>query len=122
MVVPSGGKRWHGHIEANSMRNALVIMGVPPDRILLETSSMNTAENALFTTHLAMQHGWTRLAVVTCPWHLPRAIVDFHRCGMDVIPIAADQPAFSHWYGAYHKVRESICTRIDGVRLWGKTP
>jgi uncharacterized SAM-binding protein YcdF (DUF218 family) len=122
IVVPSGGRRWHGHLEAGSMRSMLVKLGVPEDRIVIEGASMTTAENALFTTRLASQRRWSHLAVVTCAWHIPRAVLDFRRCGLDVMPIAASGGTSTLRERAVRSVKEWTCTRLDGVRLRMRVP
>ena len=40
--------------------------------VLLETGSVNTAGNCAAITAAARQHGWSRLALVTSEYHLPR--------------------------------------------------
>jgi len=117
VVVAAGGKRWWGHSEAVSMKRWLEQLGVPSDCIELEQLSENTAENAFYLTRLANNRGWKRLAIITCDWHLPRATLDFRRCHMDVWPIPAITPARLP-ERAYYGVREWVCSRLDGARLW----
>lgn len=59
--------------ESAASMAALVAMGVPPARILSETSSLDTIGNAYFarTIHTDVRE-WRRLLVVTSKFHMPR--------------------------------------------------
>ncbi len=50
-------------------------------QVLLETGSVNTAGNCAAIAAAARQHGWSRLAVVTSEYHLPRVRELLHRGG-----------------------------------------
>ena len=121
-VVATGGKRWRGHVEAHRMRDTLVKLGVPDESIVLETASHNTAENAFFTTRIANQRGWKHIAVVTCPWHLPRAVLNFQRCGMRVTEIPSLSTQTSRRERACLTAKEWTCSHLDAVRLWVRLP
>ncbi len=57
---------------------------VPVDAV--EDRSHNTRENAAFTARLLRQRGLDRVLLVTSAWHLPRAVTEFEREGIEVIP------------------------------------
>lgn len=84
LVVASGGRRWHGVVEADAMRAELLRAGVAPEAVVRERCSLSTRENARFTAALLRRRGVERVTVVTCDWHLPRAIAAFRRTGLDV--------------------------------------
>lgn len=92
-VILSGGKRWHGRSEAESFAAELERLGVPRERMLCEERSLSTRENARESCHLASSRGFQRLGIVTCEWHLPRALAAFQRYGFRAEPIAARAPA-----------------------------
>jgi uncharacterized SAM-binding protein YcdF (DUF218 family) len=79
VVVTSGGCRWEGVAEAGAMKDALVARGVPPTALVRELCSLSTRENARFSLPLLRDRGVTAVVVVTCDWHLPRALGHFRR-------------------------------------------
>ena len=80
-LIVSGGYT-AGHIaEAEMMRAVAVAMGVPAGDVLLEDSSVNTAENAAFSLRVARAAGIRRAALVTHRSHLGRATELFDRAG-----------------------------------------
>jgi uncharacterized SAM-binding protein YcdF (DUF218 family) len=92
-------------------------LGVEERNILTERSSLSTAENALYCAHMFRSFGWTHAAVVTCPWHLPRAVRDFEQCGLRVTPVPAlDLPA-SPFRVAKRNAIERVSSVLDRVRL-----
>jgi cyclophilin family peptidyl-prolyl cis-trans isomerase len=95
VVVASGGRRWGEVVEADAIADALARAGVPRERIVKERLSLSTRENARFTAAAFAKRGiGSPVAVVTCAWHLRRALVLFERQGLSVVGIAAeDAPA-----------------------------
>jgi cyclophilin family peptidyl-prolyl cis-trans isomerase len=71
-------------VEADAMRTELVRAGVPAETIVRERCSLSTRENARFTAALLRRRGMRRVIVVTCDWHLPRALAAFRRAGLEV--------------------------------------
>ena len=63
--------------------------GVAPERIVLETNSRNTHENAVATARIAAERGWRRLLLVTSAAHMPRALGCFRKAGLspDSLPV-----------------------------------
>jgi uncharacterized SAM-binding protein YcdF (DUF218 family) len=63
--------------------------GIAEDRIVAETASRNTRENALEVSRLAAARGWRTLLVVTSAAHMPRAQGSFRALGLepDVLPV-----------------------------------
>jgi len=76
--------------EADEMRSMLVEWGVVESSIVVENSSTNTRENALFTHRLLEPRGIRRVILVTSAIHLPRAAETFRHVGFDVVPVPAD--------------------------------
>lgn len=77
IVILSGGvegaPRWIG---ARSLEPKLWAMGVAPQRIVLETVSQNTREQAVEIVNIAKrQIGWNRLLIVASPYHQYRAFL-----------------------------------------------
>jgi uncharacterized SAM-binding protein YcdF (DUF218 family) len=91
-VAVTGGKRWGATIEAEELARALTDAGVPRDAILLERASTNTFENARFTAKMLLPLGFTHVGLVTCDWHLPRALWNFRQAGLQAEPLPAVSP------------------------------
>jgi uncharacterized SAM-binding protein YcdF (DUF218 family) len=89
VVVVSGGRRWGDDVEADAMARELALRGVPERAIVRERCSFSTRENARFTAEVLARRGACRVTLVTCPWHMERAVALFARTGLAVEPIAA---------------------------------
>lgn len=70
--------------EANYLPPLLDSMGVPRERVMLETRSRNTEENAAFTKDMVKPKPGERWLLVTSAEHMPRAIGCFRRVGFAV--------------------------------------
>ena len=99
------------------MRRSLSALGVDERSILTELFSRSTAENAHYCARLFSMFGWTHAAVVTCPWHLPRAVRDFELCGLFVTPLPASDLSVSPFHVARRHVVERISSALDRLRL-----
>lgn len=75
------------------MSAELVRAGVVADAIVRERCSLSTRENARYTAALLQRRGIDRVVVVTCDWHLPRALAAFRRAGLEVEGSAAPSVA-----------------------------
>ncbi|MCU0689914.1 MAG: YdcF family protein [Polyangiaceae bacterium] len=122
VVVCSGGRRWHGYPEALSMRRHLLQEGVPERAIVLEPFARTTSENAFFAARILRLANWSRVVLVSCGWHLPRAARDFARCGVTTIPVAAQTPPASRPVAAWRGLRECACSALDAFRLVQRFP
>ncbi|MGC4091681.1 MAG: ElyC/SanA/YdcF family protein [Polyangiaceae bacterium] len=91
-LILSGGKQWHGLSEADAFARRLQALGVAESRLLREQRSQSTRQNARFSVALAREHGFERLGVVSCEWHLARAVAAFRSYGVHVVAIPAAAP------------------------------
>jgi uncharacterized SAM-binding protein YcdF (DUF218 family) len=75
--------------EGARLAEKLAAWGIPEDRIVAETASRNTRENAVEVSRIAAARGWRTLLVVTSAAHLPRAQGCFRAVGLDpdVLPV-----------------------------------
>ncbi|WP_437877208.1 YdcF family protein [Sorangium sp. So ce513] len=71
---------------AGSMADLLVELGVPRKKLILETESRDTRENAIHSARIARGLSAERAVVVTSALHMPRALRMFDRAGLDVLP------------------------------------
>lgn len=88
-LLMSGGAVGHAVPEARVMRALALAAGIAPERVLTEERSGDTIGNARHCHALVAAHGWTRLAVVSDGWHLPRVRVIFAHVGLTATTIAA---------------------------------
>ena len=89
--------------EATVIAAALRRNGVPPDRIVLETSSGTTREQAVATSRLLVARAEPTCIVVTSPQQMRRAVDLFRREGITALPIPADaimwsSAAMTRWW------------------------
>ncbi len=92
LVIASGGKAWQGHPECEVFARGLIERGVPADKVLQERESLTTRGNALGTNALLRGRAHARLGVVTCDWHMPRALRLFALLGLSATPVPALSP------------------------------
>jgi uncharacterized SAM-binding protein YcdF (DUF218 family) len=90
IVVCSGGAATEDASEAQVMSRLLQEWGMPSEAILLESRSLNTRENALFTYPLLKARNIRHILLVTSAIHMPRAAAVFRKAGFEVIPAPAD--------------------------------
>ncbi|MCC9078716.1 YdcF family protein [Litorilinea aerophila] len=92
-VLVSGGYiEWLGSTtpEAQSMRESLLLLGVPDEAIWLEAESRNTYENGLRVQAMLEPMGIRRIILVTSAMHMPRSVLIFRKLGFEVIPAPTD--------------------------------
>lgn len=84
-LLVTGGSPDGGRPEAQLMRETLEReFGVRVTWV--ENRSENTRQNALFSGEILKLAGITRIYLVSHAWHLPRAIPEFERQGLSVVP------------------------------------
>jgi uncharacterized SAM-binding protein YcdF (DUF218 family) len=90
-VISSGGARADGHSDtsAETMRAGLVALGVPVGRILLESSSATTHDEALLVAPMLRRLNSPTFVLVTSRMHMPRAAAVFRAQGLEPVPAAS---------------------------------
>jgi uncharacterized SAM-binding protein YcdF (DUF218 family) len=106
LIVVSGGGRYGEALEAEVLAQALEQRGVPGTALLLESASKNTLENARRSAELLFPLGLRRVGVVTCDWHLPRALWVFRRAGFEAEPVPAASPPLTFGPRSLRALRE----------------
>ncbi|MGP1471322.1 MAG: YdcF family protein [Schwartzia sp. (in: firmicutes)] len=90
-ILLSGGQVYaDSGAEAIIARRVLVGLGVPEEDILLETESKTTTQNARYSAQILRERGFTRPILVTSAFHMPRAVLNFEKQGIEVTPYPAD--------------------------------
>ena len=63
--IVSGGAVHSPYVEAEAIAQQMALLGVPPERIVLETEALHTDENAWFSMHLAHAMGFASIAAAS---------------------------------------------------------
>jgi uncharacterized SAM-binding protein YcdF (DUF218 family) len=120
IVIASGGRPWNGRPEADTLRALLVEQGVPAEAVVRELWSLNTVENAFYSAELLRAAGLSRPAVVTCDWHMKRALVCFAACGVQAMPYPAASERKERFFRQRRRAGELVRTLVDRASfpLW----
>jgi len=92
-VVFTGGEGEYfgsGSSEADRARRIFTQLGVDTARILFESASRNTYENAVFSARLAGVDPHQPWILLTSAAHMPRALAVFRKQGWNVTPYSVD--------------------------------
>lgn len=87
VIVSGGNPQRHIRTEADTYGPYLLRDGVPRDALVLENESLTTWQNARNVAALVHRRHNETLLLVTSAYHMPRAMLDFHR--FDMQPLAA---------------------------------
>jgi uncharacterized SAM-binding protein YcdF (DUF218 family) len=79
--------------EAEAAGRLFVALGIAKERLVLETQSRDTYQNALLTARLLDPKPGERWLLITSAWHMPRAMGCFRRAGFAVEAWPADYRA-----------------------------
>lgn len=76
--------------EADMIAKHISVLGLDPLRVIFETKSRNTIENALFTRDMVLPKAGETWLLVTSGFHMPRAYGMFRKIGFPVVPCVSD--------------------------------
>ena len=97
------------------MRDALVRLGVPETRIVVETKSRNTHDEAVVVAPLLESMGIRQTVLVTSEIHMRRSLGTFKAAGIDAVPAIARPPDQQPVVGRLGCCQAaSVCTRGPG--------
>lgn len=114
LIVSGGLDPSDGLVEAETMADLAVEMGLDRDQVLIEDRSTSTIENLTYSKVLLGVDDPT-FVVVTEPFHLPRAVMAADLLGIDVEP--APSPTCSDRNHTWI-LREPIALWWYVVKLW----
>jgi uncharacterized SAM-binding protein YcdF (DUF218 family) len=83
--------------EAEVMKAVAMANGVPAEAIVLEERATNTYENVAFTSRILAEHDWKKIALVSSPYHMRRALLTWRKVAPDV-EVIATPPETSLFY------------------------
>lgn len=82
-----------------TMADTLLTLGVPKDRILIETQSRTTRHEAIVIKEMLSAHPVDHVVLVTSQFHMRRSVGTFKAAGIPVIPAIVREPqAFDTWW------------------------
>lgn len=77
LVLSGAGGEQNNESEAEVMKNLAILLGVPEDKIIIESKSQNTMEQAIELAKLFPPQENKRIGIVTSAMHMPRAVQAF---------------------------------------------
>jgi uncharacterized SAM-binding protein YcdF (DUF218 family) len=92
LVIASGGvteRDTAAAPESVALQRALIAVGVSPAKIVLESESKNTRDEAIIVKRMLAERGLTDFVLVTSPLHMRRSMLAFEQQGMHPIPSPA---------------------------------
>ena len=117
-------------VEARVLAKQLEDWGIAEDRLVVETESRTTRENAVFSERIVRSRGWKSLLLVTSAFHMERAAGCFRAAGLtfDTRPVdfrSYDPARFSSGWlprveqlavstGALHEYLGRVVYRVEG--------
>lgn len=113
LVIVSGGNtnnRQPPRPEAAAYRIALAQLGVPVDRILVESNSMTTREEAVIIVPMLRRLGARKFVLVTALSHMRRSLAVFAHEGLEGVPSPARPLAETTGRGALLPSRDGLAT------------
>jgi uncharacterized SAM-binding protein YcdF (DUF218 family) len=92
IIVTAGNQPWSVSkwSEAELIGGLLMEWGVPENSIVLEGSSRNTRENALYSKDIVDAYQCDQTLLVTSAAHMPRSVAAFASVGISVTPVSTD--------------------------------
>lgn len=102
IIVISGGNQLFPN---QTIADHLILFGVLPSAVIVETKSRNTRENAVNAATIFKARGWRNGLLVTSALHMPRAIAAFKKVGLGVVPAAASIQTPSPKFGSRLELR-----------------
>ncbi len=114
--------------EAERARRFYASMGVDPQRLVFESASRTTYENAVLSAALPGVDKTRPWLLLTSAWHMPRSMATFEKAGWNVTPWPADYRSglatpwhhfslaggASKWHVALHEVLGLWVYRLTG--------
>jgi uncharacterized SAM-binding protein YcdF (DUF218 family) len=92
-IIVTGGTVWKtrgSRSEADIEADLLTKLGVANNLIIREGQSRSTWENARQVARIIGLYSWSRIALVTSAYHMPRAVMAFAKAGVSTIPAPTD--------------------------------
>ena len=97
-IIISGGRVYRSSgDEAEIAKRILVETGVPEHEVITESMALNTSGNAKYIRELLVKYGFRRPVLITSAFHMTRAVKQFEKLKIKVIPYPTDYLANVHY-------------------------
>jgi uncharacterized SAM-binding protein YcdF (DUF218 family) len=93
--ILTGGIGWGPPAESVVMKRVLAENGISDTNIFFETQSSTTREQVEFAAEIAQKNNWTRLLIVSDPYHLYRISRYFADTGLTLLLSPATEVKFN---------------------------
>jgi len=90
IIISGGNIKGVEDSDAVVGKNILIGLGVPEDKIISESKSLNTTQNASMTKDILDRNGFKSPILVTSAFHMHRSVKQFEKQKIDVIPYPTD--------------------------------
>ena len=116
-LIVTGGVAQGGRTEGEVARDLLVAAGVPAEAVLVERRAKNTEENFACVAKLLEGKPTRRVLLVTEPWHMPRAMYQGERYGLELLQAPASSAVWrSPRTGSFALLSETLAYTFAMVR------
>lgn len=92
-LIYTGGSSnsiYGGPANGDLIRDYLISFGIEPGRLIIETNSRNTIENATLTRDMVAPKPDETYILITSAFHMPRSMGVFRKIGWSVVPWPVD--------------------------------
>lgn len=97
-VIVSGGKVFATTGDEAAITKVIMEgLGVPDSKIITENASLNTTQNAAYCAQILERQGFRRPILVTSAFHMERAVLQFQKAGVKVVPFPTDYLTNAAW-------------------------
>jgi uncharacterized SAM-binding protein YcdF (DUF218 family) len=114
-ILACGGKAWSGVREADALCAFLRESGLPESALEAELWSHSTRQNAHFAAQLLLPRGLRRVGLVTCDWHMARALRCFQGAGFEPVAVPAVAPRLRGFPALVRVARERASFAADSL-------
>lgn len=104
--------------EANLFRKAMILMGVPEEKITIENETRNTYESAVEVKKMLTDSAYqsSDLLLITSAFHMRRSLACYRKAGLEPEPFTTD--FFSHERLFY--IDTLFVPKVDALVTWHK--
>ena len=107
--------------EAEVMKAIAVANGVPAEAIFLEESAADTYQNVVYTHRILAGHNWRRIALVSSPYHMRRALLTWRKVAPEIEVIATPPEStqfYAHTRGASAEQIRGLLQEYVGIAYY----
>lgn len=120
-ILISGGTGSLGSVdepEADKFQKAMVLMGIPPEDIMIENQTRNTAESAVVVGKMIQESGYRAqdCLLITSAFHMRRSLACYRKAGVNLQAFTTD--FYSHPRVYY--IDALLIPQLDAIMKWQK--